>query len=611
MLKSTISESVENACEAVNKKQPKKRGNWAGKYDFILSMIGYSIGLGNVWRFPYLVYQNGGGVFLIPFIIMMLLCGLPLLFLELALGQFAALGPVVIYDYFCPLIQGLGYAMILVSFSVGLYYNVIIAWTLYYIVASFTSKLAWEQCDGSWMTNNCMTANEAITCSKINGTFYNRTCFNYTMAQEYNLSALIEENPRKTPSEEFFNNQVLGLTSGIDDITGIQWPIVVALFVAWAIICLCLCKGVKSSGKAAYFVALFPYVVLITLFVRGVTLDGAKDGILFYITPEWHLLTQASVWGDAAVQVFFALSPAWGGLLTLASYNKFNNNCFKDAVVVCVCSVLTSVFAGFVIFAIIGYLANEMGSTVEKVVKQGTGLAFIVFPEAVTKLPVSPLWSFLFFFMLLTLGLGSQNALLETLQTAVLDTFPQLRKKRVIVLCSICTVCFFGGLIYTTNAGLYWLDLCDKFAASFSVLLIALVEVIYFAWIYGAKRFLKDIQTMIGNRSETFVKFWMLTWQFATPSTLVFILVFNWIQYKPTTSGSYVYPAWANVFGWCLAFFPITVFVLTVVYKVMNNDTKGTMMDKMRNLCKPKYILRRRESVYSKEELNDIALMKT
>lgn len=119
----------------------------------------------------------------------------------------------------------------------------------------------------------------------------------------------------------------------------------------------------------------------IALFIRGILLPGANEGILFYLTPDWKRLMSAKVWGDAAVQIFFALSPAWGGLITLSSYNKFTNNCYKDSLIVAVSNIGTSFFAGFVIFSVIGFLAHELAVPVASVVDQGAGLAFIVYPE--------------------------------------------------------------------------------------------------------------------------------------------------------------------------------------------------------------------------------------
>lgn len=130
------------------------RGNWTGRFDFLLSLLGYSVGLGNVWRFPYLCYNNGGGAFLIPFSIMLVIAGLPLMFMELSFGQYAALGPIAVYQRFCPLFKGLGVGMILVSAVVMLYYNVIIGWTIHYMFASFAAVLPWQTCAEPWSTES-------------------------------------------------------------------------------------------------------------------------------------------------------------------------------------------------------------------------------------------------------------------------------------------------------------------------------------------------------------------------------------------------------------------------------------------------------------------------
>ncbi|XP_003701757.1 sodium- and chloride-dependent glycine transporter 1 [Megachile rotundata] len=541
-----------------------ERGTWTGKFDFLLSLLGYSVGLGNVWRFPYLCYSNGGGAFLIPFTVMLIIAGLPLMFMELSLGQYASLGPVAAYKRFCPLLRGLGYGMVLVSSVVMLYYNLIIAWTIYYIFDSVAGvgKLPWSKCESPWSTEDCFMPEAAEACASQNMSYFKRKCLNSTQMASMGLTIEnITSALRRPPAEEYFNNHVLGMSSGIEETGSIRPSMAVNLLLAWVIVFLCLSKGVQSSGKVVYFTALFPYFVLIVLFIRGIQLPGAKEGILFYLTPDWKRLMSAKVWGDAAVQIFFALSPAWGGLITLSSYNKFTNNCYKDSLIVAVSNIGTSFFAGFVIFSVIGFLAHELDVPVASVVDQGAGLAFIVYPEVVARLPVAPVWSLLFFVMLLSLGLDSQFALMETVTTAILDAFPALRNYKIWVVLAAAVFGYCGGIIFTTNAGMYWLQLMDKYAANWSVLLIAIGECILVAWIYGADRFLDDVQQMIGPRSRLWRFFWTWMWKVITPATLFFILFFNWVEYEPLKYGGYVYPKWADVVGWVVGMIPILVIV--------------------------------------------------
>ncbi|XP_074653267.1 sodium-dependent proline transporter-like isoform X2 [Tubulanus polymorphus] len=566
----------------------KDRGNWSGKLDFLLSCLSYAVGLGNLWRFPYLCYSNGGGAFLIPYVIMLALAGVPLFFMELAFGQYASLGVVTIWKI-SPLFQGIGWGMFLVSFFVGIYYNMIIAWTLFYLFASFSNLpgVPWSTCENHWNTPECNLLGLSFekNCTTHNGTWYNRTCYtvaeyglhNYTLVQ--NLSkiedvASKEKKSLTSPSDEYFHNYVLDITPGIHDLGGIKWELVLCLLLAWMIVGACLIKGIKSAGKAVYFTATFPYIVLIALLVRGATLPGCVDGILFYLTPEWHRLKSAKVWGDAAVQIFFSLSPCWGGLITLASFNKFHNNCLRDSLVVSLGNCLTSIFAGFVIFGIIGFMANELGVSIKDVAKDGAGLAFVVYPEVVTRLPISPFWAIIFFAMLLTLGMGTQFAVVTTVHTTIVDTFhTHLRKGRrsQILLACICFGCFLLGLTCCSRGGMYMLQLMDNYCATYSVLLIGFTECMVIAWVYGVNRFYGNINEMI---DMNITPWWKYCWKFITPALILFIMIFTWIDFKPSKYGDHIYPVWADALGWMISITTIMPIPAVAIYKIATFDNK-------------------------------------
>ncbi|CAL1535451.1 unnamed protein product [Lymnaea stagnalis] len=567
-------------------KPDEDRGNWSGRFDFLMSLLGYSVGLGNVWRFPYLAYSNGGGAFLFPFIIMFILLGFPLMFLELSFGQYAALGPAAIFDRICPLLNGIGHAMVSVTCMVAVYYTVIIGWAFLYMFKSFTSELPWERCHEEWATERCYSHLDASECTATNGSlYYMRKCYNETEVAIHNISELAHnKSNRAPPAEDYFERDILGITESIEDIGNLKWQIVMCLLLTWTLTFLALSRGVKSVGKVVYFTALFPYFVLTILFFRGVTLDGALDGIIYYLTPNFEKLIEAKTWVSAAVQIFFALSPAWGGLITLSSYNKFNNNCFKDSLIVGVGNVCTSVYAGFVIFSIVGYLAKELDMPVDKVVNQGPGLAFIVFPDVVTRLPIPPLWSFLFFFMLITLGMGSEFALLETVMTAVQDTYPPLRQKKVFVVLGVCIFGFLGGIVVCAEGGMYILQLMDTYAASFAVFMMAILECIIIAWIYGADRFIGDIESMIGRRSRPWHLFFTFFWKYLTPATLIFLLVFNLVDYKRMSYEDKVYPVWAELIGWLMAFIPILIIFFMGLWRLYRSPKEKTYREKFRKM---------------------------
>lgn len=249
-----------------------ERGNWSGRFDFLMSLLGYSVGLGNVWRFPYLAYSNGGGAFLFPFIIMLLLIGTPLMFMELAFGQFASLGPAAIFDRFCPLFHGLGIAMVCVSSLVAVYYTVIIAWTILYLIASFAVQLPWETCEPDWKTRFCFPFREANSCMKINGSlFYNQTCYNATMVARENIADLVKNISRHAPAQDYFERHILNISSGIEHIGNIRWQVVLCLLCAWTLTFLSLSKGVKSTGKVSNYLFLYQHHHHISFIITIIT----------------------------------------------------------------------------------------------------------------------------------------------------------------------------------------------------------------------------------------------------------------------------------------------------------------------------------------------------
>lgn len=594
-------DSLENTSTSTvpSEDENPERGNWSGKLDFLMSCLSYAVGLGNLWRFPYLCYRNGGGAFLIPYVIMLIFAGMPMFFMELAFGQYASEGVISIWKI-CPLMQGIGWGMFIVSCFIAVYYNMLIAWTIFYLGASINVQVPWTDCDNHWNSPECGMLDVAAlkNCTLLHeGVWFNHTCYlaENTEPELYNeiLNITADMNmedhlrSRTSPSDEYFHNFVLDISEGVHNLGGVRWQMALSLFGAWVLVCLCLIKGIKSQGKAVYFTATFPYLVLCVLLVRGLTLPGAIDGILYYLTPQWSRLLTAKVWGDAAVQIFFSLSPCWGGLITLASYNKFHNNCLRDAIVVSIANCATSFFAGFVIFGIIGFMAHEMGVTVDNVAKQGAGLAFIVYPEVVSRLPASPLWAILFFAMLITLGLGTQFSVVTTIHTTLLDVFPhtlRVGRRPMLVMVLVCFVGFLLGLICCTQGGMYVLQLIDNYAATYSLLIIGLCECCTIAYIYGVDRFFKNIEDMLGRKPPMW---WKVMWMGVTPVLLAGIMVFTWIDYTPSKYDDYHYPAWADAVGWVLTMTSVLAIPTVAIYKIVSTDHDGSILEKIRFLAKP------------------------
>ncbi|XP_031596822.2 sodium- and chloride-dependent glycine transporter 2 [Oreochromis aureus] len=569
----------------------KARGNWSNKLDFILSMVGYAVGLGNVWRFPYLAFQNGGGAFLIPYLTMLGIAGIPIFLLEVSLGQFASQGPVSVWKCI-PALQGCGIAMLIISVLIAIYYNIIMCWTLYYLFASLKGSLPWANCRNEWNTVECKDKDMLLLDSCIlrdrNITSIKNSTFCTLANTAGNLTKLLNMSMdgNKTyvsPSEEYFKYNVLHISKGIEYPGDIRWPLAGCLFLAWLIVYASLAKGIKSSGKVVYFTATFPYVVLVILLIRGVTLPGAADGILYFITPKWEKLNDAKVWKDAATQIFFSLSAAWGGLITLSSYNKFHNNCYRDTIIVTCTNSATSIFAGFVIFSVIGFMAHELKVPIEKVADEGPGIAFVVYPEALTRLPLSPFWAIIFFLMLLTLGLDTMFATIETIVTSVSDEFPKYLRKHKPVFTLVCCVSFFIlGFPMITESGMYMLQLVDTFAASYSLVIIAIFELVGISYLYGLQRFCEDIEMMIGFQPN---RFWRLCWAFVTPTILTGILGLSLYQWKVMTYEDYTYPTWSMVLGWLMVI--CSVIWIPIMFVIKMHLAPGTIIERLKLVCSP------------------------
>lgn len=259
-----------------------------------------------------------------------------------------------------------------------------------------------------------------------------------------------------SPAREYFERNVLEQykSDGFEYMGPVKPVLAFCVFGVFVLVYFSLWKGVKSSGKAVWVTALAPYFVLIALLFRGVSLPGASEGIRYYLTPEWEKLKNTRVWIDAASQIFFSLGPGFGTLLALSSYNKFNNNCYRDALLTSSINCLTSFLAGFVIFSVLGYMAQVQNVDIDKVGLEGPGLVFIVYPEAISLMSGSTFWSIIFFLMLITLGLDSTFGGLEAMITALCDEFPNAIGKRrevfVLILLGFIYVCALPTMTFVS-----------------------------------------------------------------------------------------------------------------------------------------------------------------
>ncbi|XP_071790445.1 sodium-dependent serotonin transporter-like [Asterias amurensis] len=553
-LQSPVQKNEEIVLNEGNGSGPRGRARWDTKMDFMLSVIGFAVDLGNVWRFPYLCYENGGGAFLIPYAIMAVFGGIPLLYLELALGQYQRTGCITVWKRICPLLTGIGFAICIVNMYLSFYYNTIIAWAVYYLFSSFRSELPWTSCNNTWNTPNC--------------------------ADPFDVNRTMGKNS-VSPTSEFYERKVLEShkSTGIGDLGGVKWDLALCLFAVYLIVFLSLWRGIKASGKVVWVTATLPYICLIVLLIRGVTLEGAIDGIIFYLDPKWELLLNPGVWMGAATQVFFSLGPGFGVMLAFSSYNNFHNNCYSDALIVGAINCWTSFVSGFAVFSALGYMALKQGTTVEEVAKNGIGLVFTVYPEALATMPAPGVLSVICFIMLITLGLDSTFGGLESIITAWSDKFPTtIGKHRGAFVALVVSCCFLGSLSTVTYGGQHVIRLYDTYAVGVTVLAIVLLEVTAVSWCYGLRAMSNDIKAMLGFKPNCF---WLVCWKFLSPAAIIFIVIFGLLHFEPIPNS----PQWADYLGWTLMASSIMCVPLCAVNVIAS--TPGTFIERIKGSFKP------------------------
>ncbi|XP_055892033.1 sodium- and chloride-dependent glycine transporter 2-like isoform X2 [Biomphalaria glabrata] len=572
--------------KAKSEDENKGRNTWARKTEYFLSMLGYSVGLGNIWRFPYLCIRNGGGAFLIPYLVCLVLCGLPLFFMEVALGQFMSKGVYQVWNI-CPLFKGIGIGQIIVNIISGWYYVLLIAWVLIYMVHSFRSPLPWTICGQEWNSPLCVPQGARVLYDA-NGTVspalsQSANATGDTVWQHFVVNGTTDMKGLRSSSEEFWLNNVLEISPGLEELNGLPWHSALALFVSFALVLLCVIRGVKSVGKVVYVTATFPFILLTILIIRGATLPGALDGFLFYVTPDWSKLVQVQTWLEASFQVFYSLGPVWGGLVTMSSYNKFHNNCMRDAVILTFVCEGTSFFAGFAIFTVLGHMAYNLNVPVENFAASGSGLAFVVYPEAVSYLPVPQLWALLFFLMLLTVALDTQFVAFEVVMTSLQDHMPSVVKRWEIIMKIVYScILFLLALPLACRGGIYLFQLMDWYIASFSTAAIGLLQTVAVAWIYGAERFMDDIQLMMGRRPPYLFN---VLWRYITPVLLLILLIASLLTYEPPTFKEYHYTSGAVAFGWFIAIFWFLPVPVMAVVQIMKSS--GDIKKRLKTVCSP------------------------
>lgn len=465
----------------------KEREQWHSRPAFIMAAIGSAVGLGNVWRFPYVAYSSGGGAFLIPYFTALFTAGIPMLILEMGLGQRMQKGAPLAFGQIRKPLQWFGWWAAGLSAGIVIYYSTILAWSWVYL---------WHSTNLGWGSN----------------------------------------------PEAFFNDSVLNKSAGPGEI---GWPVislVIGMALTWSAIYLILRKGVRNVSKVVLVTVPLPMILLAVLLVRGLTLPGAMDGIRYYLTPDFSKLLHPGIWLRAYGQIFFSLSLASGVMIGYGSYLGKKAEITNSALITGLANCGTSFFAGFVVFSILGYLAKVQDLPVPEVTASGTGLAFVTFPAAISQLPfLNSVFGIIFFVTLLTLGIDSAFALQEAFTTGFYDKWkvPTEKLAGMFVL-----IAFPVSLIFVTRGGFYWFDIVDKWICDFGLVISGLVQCIVIGYLYKVKDFRDYLNT---NSEVRLGNWWVFALRYVTPAVLIVILCVNF--YTEITEGYGDYPRWATLIG--------------------------------------------------------------
>ena len=485
--------SWEPAADHVEAEQAAKRGSFSSRRVFIFAAIGSAVGLGNIWRFPYVAYDNGGGSFIIPYLVALLTAGIPFLWFDYALGHKYRGSAPLSFARLRRGAEGLGWWQAGICFAIGVYYAAVLAWAVSY---------TWFSVNKAWGEDP-------------NGFFFG----------------------------EFLERGDPGVSMNV--VPQVLWP----LLAVWVLVGVIMLLGVQRGiGMTATIFIPLLVVCFVLLVIRSLMLPGAAEGLNALFTPNWAALLDPGVWAAAYGQIFFSLSIGFGIMITYASYVDRKTDMTGSGAVVGFANSSFEILAGIGVFAALGFMAQAQGVGVGDVVTAGVGLAFVAFPAIISEAPGGALLGVLFFVSLVVAGLTSLVSVIEVVISAVRDKFELSRKAAttaVIVPMTIMSLLFFS-----TASGLYVLDIVDHFVNRFGILLVAVVSLIVVAW--GARALPRLADHLNRTGKIQIGRAWVVLLSIIVPIVLSLVLLQElWAVLRNPYEG---YPQWMLiVFGWAMA----------------------------------------------------------
>ena len=494
----------------------QKRETFSGRRAFIMAAIGSAVGLGNIWRFPYTTYENGGGAFIIPYLIALLTAGIPLLFLDYAIGHRNRGGAPLSYHRVSPHFEVFGWWQMMVNVIIGLYYAVVLGWAASYTYFSFT---------GAW--------------------------------GDKPIDFFIGEFLKMGDIKNGVSFEFVGMVTG---------PLIAMWIVALGVLSMGVQKGIAKASSVLMPVLV---VMFIALVIYSLFLPGAAKGLDALFTPDWSKLSNPSVWIAAYGQIFFSLSIGFGIMVTYASYLKKESDLTGSGLVVGFANSSFEVLAGIGVFAALGFIATAQGQEVSEVAKGGIGLAFFAFPTIINKAPFGEVLGVLFFGSLTFAALTSFISVIEVIISAIQDKI-RIRRVKVTFIVGV-PMMLVSVILFGTTTGLPMLDVFDKFVNYFGIVAVAFASLIAIV----ANEKLGLLGNHLNETSSFKVGFFWRLCIVLTSGVLAFMLFSEGA--KVFSEGYEGYPNWfVNTFGWgmSISLLVVAFFLSRLKWK---SDTKLTI----------------------------------
>lgn len=443
------------------------KNEWGSNLSFLLAMIGSAVGLGNIWRYPYVLYTYGGGAFYIPYIVAILLMGIPFLILEYGVGynfksSFARAVKNIDHKW-----EYMGWVLPVAVFIIMIYYSAILGWDGIYIILSFFK--GWGADPNTFFTTTLLQSTDSY----------------------------------------------MGLSNFI--------PIIaVAMLAGWVIIWFISHRDLeKGLGKVSKILVPALFIIMLVIVGISLTLPGANIGLSELFHPDWDSLFNFDIWMAAFGQIVFSLSLGMSIAFTYASYSKNDTDLITNTFSIAFANSLFENFAALGVFSILGYMSLQSGTPVEELVTQGTGLVFIVYP---TVFNVLGQWAYvigpLFFIAVYLAGLTSILSTIEPLSLNIQNKFGHSRSRTMTILISIGATI---SMIYATSFGGDLLGYVDTFINQIAILAGIVIECIIFAWIFKAEKLIDYLNSK--SRTVKLGKGWLVIVKFILPIVITIIWI--------------------------------------------------------------------------------------